>query len=93
MAQTVNSGREIHIWNFTLSTTATKIVLNQKVNSLVIRCRTAVDLYLREGGAGDYFTIPAGSSLTLDINTNTYEPFYLSASTGTPVAEILGTLE
>ena len=93
MATTVNAGQEFDIWNFTLSSTAdTAIVLNRKVNSITIRCRSSIDLYLRSGGgANDYFTIPSGSTFNLDINTGTLTPFYLRSASSTPVAEILAT--
>jgi len=91
MPTLVSSGQDFRIWNFTLSTSDTQIVLNEKVNSLIIKCRTSVDLYLRRsGGDSEYFTIPAGSSLTLDILTSNLEPFALRAASGTPVAEIIG---
>ena len=94
MATTVNAGTTFHIWNFTLSTSDTRIVLNQKVNSLIIKCRTAVDLYLRESaGDSDYLTISAGTSFTFDLSTCNLEPFALRAASGTPVAEILGTID
>lgn len=92
MAVATNAGQDFRVWNFTLSTSDTQIVLNRKVNSLVIKCRTSVDLYLRRGGgASDYFTIAAGSSFTLDVATPNLEPFALRAASGTPVAEIVGT--
>lgn len=94
MSTTTNAGQGFRIWNFTLSTSFQKIVLNQKVNSILIQCRTAVDIYIDEDNSGtDYFTIKAGSALTLDLSTRTLEPFSLKAASGTPVAEIIATFE
>ena len=90
--QVVTGGQEFRIWNFTLSTSDTQIVLNQRVNTLVIRCRTSVDLYLRRSNGDDYyFTIPSGSSFVLDVATGNLAPFALRAATGTPVVEIIGS--
>jgi len=96
MATSINSGREFRIWNFTLSTSDLQIVLNDKyVNSLIITSRDpSIDLYLRRGtGDSSYFTIPGGTALTLDIGVLNLRPFSLTAASGTPVAEILGTIE
>ena len=93
MATVTTGGQEFRIWNFTLATTDTQIVLNERVNSLVIRCRQQIDIYLRRSsGDSDYFTIPAGSSLTLDVQVRNLEPLALRSASGTPVVEILGTI-
>lgn len=96
MATSVNSGREFKLWNFTLSTSDLQIVLNDKyVNSIMIKSRDpSIDIYLRRGtGDGAYFTIPGGTTLTLDIAVINLRPFSLTAESGTPVVEILGTIE
>ena len=94
MAETTNTGRKFFIWNYTVTTSDTPIVLNQYVNSLLIRCRTAVDIYLRvSAGATPYYTIPSGGSLTLDMATSSLTPFTLTSSSGSVVVEILGTQE
>ena len=94
MATFVSSGSKFRIWNFTLSTDPQQIVLNEEVNTLVIRCREAIDLYLKPNtGAGEYFTIPSGTALTLDVHTGNLEPFSLHAASSTPVAEIIGIIE
>ncbi len=95
MATFVSSGSNFRVWNFTLSSSDdTQIVLNERVNTLVIRCRSAVDIYLkRSAGATDYFTIPSGTALTLDVHTGNLEPFSLKAASSSPVAEIIGIEE
>lgn len=64
-------------------------------NSLMIKCRTTVDMQLRKvPNDANYLTIPGGSTFTFDISPgSTQTLFYLRASTGTPVAEILITTE
>lgn len=99
MSATVNSGSDYEIRNITLSSTAdTPIDFNNRfINSIFIKCRTAVDLYLRRlPSSANYITIPAGSSFTLDCAVSDqsqggYIAGYLRAATGSPVAEILGT--
>lgn len=95
MSTAVNSGREFRIWNFSVGTSGSEIVLNQRVNSVTIKCRTNVDLELREGGgAGDYFTIPGGTSLELDsLPQQLSSVFYLTSTSGTVNVEIIGSIE
>ena len=90
MSVQTNSGRKVEVYNFSVTTSGSTIVINDKdVNSFVIQCREEVDLHLRESAAGDYFTIKAGSSLTLDINPDTLEPFHLTSASGTVTVEII----
>ena len=90
MAVQINSGRKVEVYNFSVDTSGSTIVINDKnVNSFIIQCRESVDLYIRESAAGEYFTIKAGSSLTLDINPDTLEPFHLTSATGTVNVEII----
>lgn len=98
MATTVNSGVNFEIRNITLnSTTDTPVDFNVQVNSVVLKCRTAVDITIRRtSGGADYFTIPSGQSLTLDAATldnslGGYIYCYARAATGTPVLEAIGT--
>lgn len=94
MAETVNSGTNFFVWNFSVGTTDTPIVLNQYISSAVIRCRSSVDIQIRRsGGDTPYFTIPSGSALTLDITTRTFTPFALTSTSGTVTVEILGAQE
>mgnify|MGYP001612908417 CR=1 FL=1 len=92
MATTTSSGTDIRVFNFSVTTDGIPITINDKsINSFVIQCRTAVDMYLREsGGAGDYFTIKAGAAFTLDIRANDFTPFHLTSASGTVVAEVIG---
>lgn len=90
MAIQTNAGRKVEVYNFSVGTAGSTIIINDKdVNSFVIQCRTAVDLYLRESAAGDYFTIKAGTALTLDIQPDTLEPFHLTSGSGTVTVEII----
>lgn len=96
MSTTVNNGTSIEVYNFTLSSSAdTQIVINDKdINTFVIRCRSAIDLYLKSGaGATNYYTIPSGTSLTLSFNARTLAPFSLKAASSTPEVEIVGIRE
>lgn len=67
------------------------------MNRVIIKCRTAVALEVRESaGSPDYYTIASGGSLQLDMSARVIEgvvqPFniWLRSGTGTVVAEILG---
>lgn len=93
MATVTNAGQDFEIRTITLNSSNDTIVdFLQRVNSIIIRCRTAVDIYIRhDNNSADYFTIPAGSSLTLDVGMGTKTPCYLRASSGNPIAEIIGT--
>lgn len=95
MAQAVNAGTDLRVFNFSVTTTGTPIVINDKrLNSFIIQCRTSVDLYLREsGGANDYFTIKAGTAFVLDIRANDPTPFHLTSASGTVTVEIIGHIE
>ena len=93
MATFTSKGSEIHIWNFTIDGTGSRIVLNQKVNGVHIQCRTAVDLLLREGDAGDYFTIKSGTVFFLEMHPGNLEPFHITSGSGSVVVEIVGYIE
>ena len=91
MPTETTKGKKIEVYNFSVDTNGSTIVINDKnVNTFVIQCRTAVDLYLRESaGAGDYFTIKSGTVFTLDIQPGSYEPFHITSGAGTVVVEIV----
>ena len=94
MAQTINKGRRLHVFNITLSTEPTTVTLNQKVNGFIIQCRTAVDiLFYESDGDENYFTIKSGTVLPIDYKTRNNQPFALASASGTPVAEIIGLQE
>lgn len=94
MATAVNTGRDFFVWNFSVGTNGSTLVLNQKVNSLVIQCRTGVDINIRRSaGASDYFTLKSGSTLTLDIGTNNLAPLHITSTSGTVVIEVIGHIE
>ena len=97
MSGTTNSGTNYEIRNITLSSSSdTPIDFNQQINSFIIKARTSVDLYLRKtNNDSGYFTIPADQSLTVncaigDASQGGFIVGYLRASTGSPVAEVIG---
>lgn len=98
MSTTTNAGFNYEVRNITLNAnTDTQIDFNQQVNSVLIKARTAVDIYLRRSSGGsNYLTIPSGTALTLDVAmTDTSQGGYivgwLRASSGNPIAEVIGS--
>lgn len=98
MATTTNSGQNFQIRNITLnSTTDTPIDFSQQVNSILMRSRTSVDVYVRRtSGAADYFTIPTGGTLSLDVAMTDNSQggnvvCYARSASGSPILEVLGT--
>lgn len=95
MATSINSGADFEIRNITVnSTTDTPIDFNNRVNSVLIRCRSSVDLYVRYlPNASDYFTIPSGTSLSLDVSMRRPdEAFYIRSASATPIVEVIGSI-
>ena len=100
MATTVNQGRSFFIQNITVNsgvqtpfTVPAALQNTYNVNAMIIKCRTAADMTLTlNKGDGNYFTIPSGTSLLLDINTIQPVIGYLSAGSNV-VAEILMKVE
>lgn len=95
MAQSINTGTEYEILNVVVNdTTDTKVVFPKKFNNLCIRNRNTDDIYIRKtDGATEYFTIPEGMALTLDMQAKSIDVLYLRSETGTPTVEILVTYE
>ena len=95
MSMATNAGTDIRVWDFSVLTTGTNIVINDKrINTFAIQCRTAVDIQLREsGGAGDYFTIKSGTVFVLNVRANDPTPFHLTSTNGTVNVEIIGYIE
>jgi len=63
-----------------------------RYNSCLIRCRSAVDVYIKRKSADStYFTIPSGQALELDINGSDAQTFFLKSGTGTVTVEIMWT--
>lgn len=101
MATTVNSGRDFFVQNVTVSAAApTPVTIEASalttyhVSSVIISCRTSVALQLTRGqNDGNFFTIPAGGSLTLSIDPLASPMFYLQSQSGSVTAEILLLLE
>ena len=102
MSVTTNAGRNYEIRNISANaTTDTALDFNNKfINSIIVRSRTTtIDLYLRRNiGDADYITIPAGQTLTLDCSLidqtqGGYIIGYIRSASGTPVIEVLGTID
>ena len=98
MGATVIKGTTIEVKNLTLSSTADiQIGFIRPVNSVIIKARTAVDIQVRSSSSAvDYYTIPSGASLQLDVEGNikdgAVQPtnIWLRSVSATPVAEIIG---
>lgn len=97
MATTTNSGQNYEIRNITLnSNTDVPIDFNQRVNSIVMRCRSSIDVYLRKtNGDSGYFTIPSGSSFALDVALideaeGGFIAGWARSASSTPVLEVIG---
>jgi len=91
MAQTINMGSNVEIVNYVLSDSAdTAIELTNKTNNILIRNRNDGEIYYRtSNGASNYFTIPSGQSLTVELGAREQTAGYLRAGTSGHVAEIL----
>lgn len=91
MATTVNMGSRLEILNLTLSdSTDTAIELVNQTNNILIRNRSSGDIYFRVGdGDTEYFTIPAGQSLTVELGARQNVAGYLRAATNGHIAEVL----
>lgn len=85
------SGKNVRVQNVTLNaSTFTEVVPASKFYSVLIKCRTAVDIYFKRYSTDtDYITIPSGQSMSLAISMDADNPFYLKAASATPVAELI----
>lgn len=98
MATIVAGGRAIEVKNLTLSSTSDiQIGFINPCNSVIIKARTSVDIQIRaSSGAVDYYTIPSGQSLKLDLVGNikdgAVQPtnIWIRSVSATPVVEIIG---
>lgn len=101
MSTVVNSGKDFSIQNVTVPASApiavtipTTLLNPDRVSSVIIQCRTSVAMQLtRNSGDGNYFTIPSGTALSLDISTLSSPCFYLQSASGTVIAEIIFATE
>lgn len=99
MATVISKGAAIEVLNLTLSSTDDiQIGFINSVNSCTIKARTAVDIQVRSSRSNPlYYTIPSGSSLTLDLrgieSGGVTQPFnvWIRSVSATPVVEIIGT--
>lgn len=98
MATVTTGGRYAKIVTLALTATDdTQVGFTESINTLIIKCRTGVDLQVRSSrNSPDYFTVPSGQSLTLDIlgNINSLgvvDPLniWIRSATGSIVAEVL----
>lgn len=87
----VISGKTFTIQNVTLNSSDwVEIDFTRKFYSVLIKCRTSVDLYLKRTDADTtYLTIPSGQSLSLAISMGESNHFYLKSASSTPVAELV----
>lgn len=98
MATLTTGGKLAEILNLTLSSTADiQVGFVNLCNTVIIKARTAVDIQVRTSpSAPNYFTIPAGSSLTFNMVGNTQggsiqaTNIWLRSTSSTPVAEVIG---
>lgn len=98
MAVVTIGGTQPVVQTLTLSSGSdTQVGFFNNVNTVTIKARTAVDLQVRSSpNSSDYFTIPSGQSLSLDLMARVIngvtQPFniWLRAATGSAVAEIIG---
>lgn len=92
MAVIVNMGNNVEILNLTLNaSTDVAIDFTVNINNILIRNRGSGDLqYRKNDNDAEYFTVPEGLSLTVELGARSTNAGYLRAGTGTPVAEVLG---
>lgn len=99
MAGVITGGNNIITKNLTVTaTTDTQIGFNQPVNTVILKCRTGVDLQIRSSqGATEFFTLPSTQTLTLYLTAQGQEngvmlptSIWVRSGTGTVVVEIIG---
>ena len=97
MAITINSGSTVEIQNLSLNAStdvAVTGVQEKKLNNILVRSRQEADIQVRAtNNATNYFTIPSGQSLTMDMGVRNDTPFYLRSATGIITAEVVITYE
>ena len=98
MATIVTGGQYAEILNFTLSSSDdVQVGFTKACNTILIKARTAADIQVRTSrNANHYFTIPSGTTLTLQmvgkIENGVVQPtnIWLRSASATPVAEVIG---
>ena len=93
MATTTNAGQDYQVRNIAVNSTSdTAIDFDREVNSVLLQCRTSIDLYVRRNANdADYFTVFAGSVLTLDVARGDNDVCWVRSASGTPTVEAIGT--
>lgn len=95
MATIVTGGSEIIVKNLAnVSTTPVAVSLDSACNSVVIKARTSTTVlkYFANDEQSEFFTIPAGQSLTINVTAkaDNKQIGWIATTTGTDVVEILG---
>lgn len=98
MPTLISKGRSIEVLNLTLSSTDDiQLGFVNDINAVIIKARTAVDIQVRSSrNSNSYYTIPSGSSLTLDLGVSVVQgvptPYniWIRSVSATPVVEVLG---
>lgn len=95
MATIVTGGSELIVKNISgVSTTPVAVSLDGACNSVVIKARTdsIILKFFANDEQSEYFTIPAGQSLTLNVTgkSNKNQIGWVATTTGTDVVEIIG---
>lgn len=96
MATTVNSGKDYQIRNIEVNSTSdTPIDFDRRfVSSVDIHCRSSVNLHLRENrDESVYFTIPSGTTYTLNVSARKNVICYIRSASSTPIVEVIGYIE
>ena len=100
MAQAVNSGSKFEIKNYALTDSADTPVsgltgTEYRINNILIRAReSGKEIAIRASdGATDYFTVPEGVAVTIDIQARNNTPIYLRCVSGSCNAEVIITYE
>jgi hypothetical protein len=96
-ATTITSGNRQDVKNVSVPATGfTALTFSHAVSSVIIQCRTAVDVrfyqYKGEVPPTEYFTIKSGTVLRFDLQTKESVPQvgWLQSGTGTVTVEAIG---
>ena len=90
--EVTGSGETFVIDNIAISTAVTPISFANGANTVLLKARTStieLRIYQNADGTGDYFTIPAGTSLNLDLKMRPTTKLYIRTSSSTDTLEII----